>query len=88
MTFFAAVLLLVVTRNVSDPRKKRKAALGMISLALLLFAIPLFGEVLGSPVFERYGALARVVAAVFLPYGLYRLAPRDTSASATGEHDG
>jgi peptidoglycan/LPS O-acetylase OafA/YrhL len=87
MTFFAAILLLVVTRNVRDPRKKLKAALAMISLALLLFAVPLFGEVLGSPVFERYGALARVAAAVFLPYGLYHLAPGENARSSAGDPD-
>lgn len=75
MTIFAAVLILVVTRNIQDPLRKQKAGLFLIGLSLLLFAFPLYGEVLGAIFFEQFGTIARIIAAVFLPYGLYNLAP-------------
>jgi hypothetical protein len=75
MTIFAAVLILVVTRNIKDPRRKQKAGLFLIGMSLLLFAFPLYAEVLGAIFFEQFGTVARIIAAVFLPYGLYNLAP-------------
>ena len=73
MTLFAAVLILVVTRNHKDPRTRSRVALSMIGLSLLLFAIPLYGEVLGADRFQRLGAIARIAASILLPYGLYSL---------------
>lgn len=73
MTLFAAILILVVTRNHKDPRTRSRVALSMIGLSLLLFAIPLYGEVLGAMRFARLGAVARIVGSVLLPYGLYSL---------------
>lgn len=73
MTLFAAILILVVTRNQKDPGTRSRVALTMIGLSLLLFAIPLYGDTLGAEGFVDFGQVARVVAAVLLPYGLYSL---------------
>lgn len=85
MTIFAAVLILVVTRNIEDPARKQKAGLMMIGLALLLFAFPLYGEVLGAIFFDRFGTVARIIASIFLPYGLYNLSPVERSEDARPE---
>ena len=73
MTLFAAILILVVTRNHKDPATRSRVALTMIGLSLLLFAIPLYGDTLGAERFVVFGQVARVAAAVLLPYGLYTL---------------
>lgn len=73
MTLFAAILILVVTRNHKDPRTRSRVALAMIGLSLLLFAIPLYGDILGTLRFARLGSVARIVGSVLLPYGLYSL---------------
>ena len=87
MTLFAAVLILVVTRNHKDPRTRSRVALAMIGLALLLFAIPLYGDVLGSTRYERLGSISRIVAAVLLPYGLYSLGNHATPAITSKDDD-
>lgn len=73
MTLFAAILILVVTRNHKDPRTRSRVALAMIGLSLLLFAIPLYGEILQSVRYERLGSFSRIVGSILLPYGLYSL---------------
>ncbi len=73
MTLFAAVLILVVTRNHKDPRTRSRVALAMIGLSLLLFALPSYGEVLAARELARLGSVARIAAAILLPYGLYSL---------------
>jgi len=73
MTLFAAILILVVTRNHKDPATRSRVALTMIGLSLLLFAIPLYGDTLGANRFAAFGQVARIAAAVLLPYGLYSL---------------
>ncbi|MFP5352250.1 MAG: hypothetical protein ACLGIB_06795 [Actinomycetota bacterium] len=73
MTLFAAILILVVTRNQKDPATRSRVALTMIGLSLLLFAIPLYGDTLGAEGFVVFGQVARIAAAVLLPYGLYSL---------------
>lgn len=88
MTLFAAVLILVVTRNNKDPQTRSRVALAMIGLALLLFAIPLYGDVLGSTRYERLGSIARIVAAVLLPYGLYSLGNHAAPAMTQEDDDG
>ena len=88
MTVFAAVLILVVTRNHKDPRTRSRVALAMVGLALLLFAIPLYGDVLGVVRYERLGSIARIVAAVLLPYGLYSLGNHATTAITHRDADG
>ena len=87
MTVFAAVLILVVTRNHRDPRTRSRVALAMIGLALLMFAIPLYGEILGSTQYQRLGSFSRIVAAVLLPYGLYSLGNPATPAITSKETD-
>ena len=73
MTLFAAILILVVTRNHKDPATRSRVALTMVGLSLLLFAIPLYGDTLGADRFVVFGQVARIAAAVLLPYGLYSL---------------
>ncbi len=88
MTLFAAVLILVVTRNHKDPRTRSRVALAMIGLALLMFAIPLYGDILGSTRYEDLASISRIVAAVLLPYGLYSLGNYATPALAGDDVDG
>ena len=87
MTLFAAILILVVTRNHKDPATRSKVALTMIGLSLLLFAIPLYGETLGASRWDVLGQIARITAAVLLPYGLYSLSSHAPPALKGGAGD-
>lgn len=86
MTLFAAILILVVTRNHKDSRTRSRVALAMIGLSLLLFAIPLYGEILETSRYARLGSIARIVGSVLLPYGLYSLGHHAPSSLKPVEH--
>jgi hypothetical protein len=75
MLVFAAVLLFVVMRNVEKPESGTKRGPVLIGLALLLFAVPIYGDVLEADWVDRYGAPARILACIVLPLGLYNLKP-------------
>ena len=75
MLVFAAVLLFVVMRNVEKPESGTRRGPVLIGLALLLFAVPIYGDVLESDWVERYGPPARILACIVLPVGLYFLRP-------------
>lgn len=87
MTLFAAILILVVTRNQKDPATRSRIALTMVGLSLLLFAIPLYGDTLGAERFVVFGQIARIAAAVLLPYGLYSLNAYAPPALKAREND-
>lgn len=75
MLLFAAVLIMVVLRNADNRVLKVRLGPAVIGAALLLFAIPIYASVLGSLTFERFSSVARSLAAILLPLGLYLMVP-------------
>jgi hypothetical protein len=75
MLLFAAVLIMVVLRNVERATLKHRAGPAVIGLALINFAIPVYAAVIGGTTFEAFTPIFRVTAAILLPVGLYLLAP-------------
>ena len=71
MLLFAAVLILVVLRNADNRVLKVRLGPAVVGLALVLFAIPIYASVLGSVTFDRLSSVARSLAAILLPVGLY-----------------
>ena len=88
MLLFAAVLISVVIRNTTGPKKQLRLGPGIVGLALLLFAIPIYASVMGTDDLNRIITGARVAGAMLLPIGLYLLGSReDVLRSAEPERD-
>jgi hypothetical protein len=87
MLLFAAVLIMVVLRNVERATLKHRAGPAVIGLALVNFAIPVYAAVIGGSTFEAFTPIFRVTAAILLPVGLYLLAPLRDEWSAAAEAD-
>ncbi len=76
MLLFAAILMLVVIRNVETPiRFGTRTGPLLVGLALAFFALPIYGDVVGSRFLDRPGSVIRVVAGILLPIGLYLMRP-------------
>ena len=75
MLLFAAVLIMVVLRNAENRVLKVRLGPAVVGLALVLFAIPIYASVLGSVTFDRLSSIARSLAAIILPVGLFLMAP-------------
>lgn len=73
MLLFAAVLIFVVIRNTSGSKTLVRIAPGIIGVALISFAIPIYAAVAGNEDFQRFTTAARVAGAVLLPLGLFFL---------------
>ena len=73
MLLFAAVLTLVVLRNVKEARRRARWGPIVIGASLILFAMPIYASVTGTRWFDRFSPAARIVAAILLPVGLYLL---------------
>ena len=76
MLLFSAILILVVIRNLEAPIKfgTRVGPL-LVGLGLVLFALPIYGDVAGAEILARYASPFRIVAGLVLPTGLYLMKP-------------
>jgi apolipoprotein N-acyltransferase len=72
MLLFATVLVSVVIRNTTGSKRHLRIGPGVIGLALLFFAVPIYAAVIGASV-DRFSDSARIVGAILLPLGLYLL---------------
>ena len=77
MLLFAAVLISVVIRNTTGPKKQLRLGPGIVGIALLLFAIPIYASVMGTDDLNSIITGARVAGAILLPIGLYLLGSRE-----------
>ncbi len=85
MLLFAAILILVVIRNVEAPIKfgTRIGPL-LVGMGLVFFALPIYGDVVGSQFLDQPGSVIRLMAGILLPLGLYLMRPL-TPAQAAAE---
>lgn len=74
MLAFAAVLMLVAIRKLERSTSEHRGPI-VSGIALILFAIPIYTDVLGYESWQRYGPYLRSAAALLLPFGLYLLKP-------------
>lgn len=72
MLLFATVLVSVVIRNTTGSKRHLRIGPGVIGLALLFFAIPIYAAVIEANV-TGFTDSARIVGAILLPLGLYLL---------------
>jgi hypothetical protein len=76
MLLFAAILISVVIRNLEGPIKfGTRSGPILVGLALVLFALPIYGDVTDVGLLIRQGSLFRVFAGILLPAGLYLMNP-------------
>ncbi|HYI46771.1 MAG TPA: hypothetical protein VE174_15040 [Actinomycetota bacterium] len=76
MLLFAAILIWVVLRNLETPIKfGTRAGPALVGIALVLFALPIYGDVAGVESLADNGSLFRVFAGFLLPTGLYLMRP-------------
>jgi hypothetical protein len=80
MLLFAAVLIAVVLRNTSGATRQVRIGPGIVGIALLFFAVPIYAAVIGASNLDRFTTSARVVGAILLPVGLYLLGSQEESA--------
>ena len=80
MLLFAAVLIAVVLRNTTGSTKQVRIGPGIVGIALLLFAVPIYAAVIGASSLDRFTTSARIVGAILLPVGLYLLGSQEKSA--------
>src|SRR5687767_7314530 len=76
MLLFSAILIMVVVRNLEHPIKfgTRMGPL-LVGIGLVLFALPIYGDVAGAEILARPSPLLRILAGVVLPTGLYLMRP-------------
>jgi hypothetical protein len=76
MLLFAAILIWVVLRNLEAPIKfGTRSGPALVGIALVLFALPIYGDVAGVESLANQGSLFRVFAGFLLPTGLYLMRP-------------
>jgi uncharacterized membrane protein len=80
MLLFAAVLISVVIRNTTGSKRQLRLGPGIVGVALLLFAVPIYASVIGTGDLNRFTTGARIAGAIFLPIGLYLLGSREEEA--------
>jgi hypothetical protein len=73
MLLFATVLVSVVIRNTAGSKRHLRIGPGIIGLALLFFAIPIYAAVIEANALTGFTDSARIVGAILLPLGLYLL---------------
>ena len=79
MLLFAAILISVVIRNLEGPiRFGTRSGPILLGLSLVLFALPIYGDVTGAGLLVRQGSFFRVFAGILLPTGLYLMRPFGT----------
>lgn len=84
MLLFAAILILVVIRNVEAPiRFGTRTGPLLVGLALVFFALPIYGDVVGSRFLDQPGSVIRVFAGILLPIGLYLMRPLTAAQKAS-----
>ena len=76
MLLFSAILILVVIRNLEAPIKfgTRSGPL-LVGMGLVLFALPIYGDVAGAEILARPAPILRIIAGFVLPVGLYLMKP-------------
>lgn len=76
MLLFSAILILVVIRNLEAPIKfgTRLGPL-LVGLGLVMFALPIYGDVAGAVILSGMAPGMRVLAGILLPVGLYLMKP-------------
>jgi hypothetical protein len=76
MLAFAAILIFVVVRNVESPmRLAAWTGPVLVVTSLVLFTLPILGDILRSSPLINSSSLLHIVAAVLLPVGLYLMRP-------------
>jgi hypothetical protein len=76
MLLFAAILIWVVLRNLEAPIKfGTRSGPALVGIALILFAMPIYGDVAGVEALADHGSLLRVFAGFLLPPGLFLMRP-------------
>ena len=76
MLLFAAILIIFVIRNLEAPIKfGTRIGPVLVGIGLLLFALPIYGDVFGTRDLDTPGSLIRILAAILLPVGLYLMKP-------------
>jgi len=76
MLLFAAILISVVIRNLEGPiRFGTRSGPILVGVSLVLFALPIYGDVTGTGFLVQQGSLFRVFAGLGLPTGLYLMHP-------------
>lgn len=76
MLLFSAILILVVIRNLEGPIAfgTRVGPL-LVGVGLILFALPIYGDVAGVEVLVDPSHILRIIAGFLLPTGLYLMKP-------------
>ena len=76
MLLFAAILIWVVIRNLDVPITfGTRAGPILTGVALVLFALPIYGDVAGVESLADHGSIFRIFAGALLPVGLYLMRP-------------
>ncbi len=81
MLLFSAILILVVVRRLEAPiRFGTRVGPLLVGIALVLFALPIYGDVGRAQSLVRPASALRIVGGIALPLGLYLMKP-------LGRHD-
>lgn len=76
MLLFAAILIWVVIRNLDVPVTfGTRAGPILTGIGLILFALPIYGDVAGVESLADNGSIFRLFAGATLPVGLYLMRP-------------
>jgi hypothetical protein len=76
MLLFSAILILVVIRNLEAPIKfGTRTGPMLVGVGLVLFALPIYGDVAGAELLARPSPILRIIAGILLPVGLYLMKP-------------
>ena len=76
MLLFSAILILVVIRGLEAPIKfGTRTGPMLVGVGLVLFALPIYGDVAGAELLARPSPFIRIIAGVLLPVGLYLMKP-------------
>lgn len=85
MLLFAAILIWVVLRNLEAPIKfGTRSGPALVGVALVLFALPIYGDVAGVESLANQGSIIRVLAGLLLPTGLYLMRPLTSGRNMYG----
>ena len=75
MLLFSAILILVVIRNLENVKFGTRVGPLLVGVGLVLFALPIYGDVAGAEILVRPSPILRIIAAALLLAGLYLMKP-------------
>jgi hypothetical protein len=87
MLLFATVLVAVVIRNTTGSKRHLRIGPGIVGLALLCFAIPIYAAVIEANALTGFTNSARIVGAILLPLGLYLLGSHSEQPAANADDE-